>query len=318
MDRVNHNITRRDFLKFMGLGALATTGLVGGNNPSKQNVEAVPTPNPNVLTSPRPYDEEVTIDYQIAHQRVYTAIDKNGYQIVTGYENPVIDQYQGGFDQNEAQYRWGDEPLPRVEVGNTEYPLLTSLNLKDEELQTISSWYKNSHLIKELLKKLPESGETAPIKVDTLVVNFRSISDDYYMPNSGSSDIGRFVNERDPDYEPLDLFKKTADAIREVSDGFVDYRIKVEETIDEYDMSRTNDPRCAPQELININKYVVNYYEIGKLAIKHETDTVFIYTGPNGGMYESYTWTDPDTKKQILIFGLNYNRDWTQNLHSWM
>ena len=256
---------------------------------------------------------DVIVEYDRRKQDVGWETNNRGEKKAISCDPPKPVKEQRGFIYDQTEFDWSHLRLPEIIVDKKTLPVLTSQTLTAGQIKFLEAWYANPGLLEKLIKQKGQS-DTQPAPIDTLIVDFRSTHNRYYEMD----DFGcHFIDDSNGEYDPEVLYRSATTAIREDTNGQVNYRAVAIERITENEMPLTNDPSLTDPGLIEAYKRTINYKRLGELAVENGVSTVFTFAGPSGGMYESRVWTDAKTEKRILIFGMNYNAPPEDAVHSW-
>ncbi len=263
------------------------------------------------------HDMTAIVDYERETQSLTTEKGQDGKEYIVSCDPPeqATVENREGFSYNREILNWKDFKLPEIAIGQNKLPLLTSQKeIGQETMEFLEHWYKDPTFVEKEIEKLHLPTLTKK-PVDTLVVHYKNIRNDYWQ--QGENGVCAKVFDDQPENDPQNLFDQFSQTLHEYTEGAMDYKQVGMEVLQETDLPLTQDPEATYSHLLVAYKRTIDYRSIGKLAIKNGVSTVMVYAGPSAGMYESILWTDKETGKEIRIFGFNYERTYEASIHSW-
>lgn len=315
----NGRLNRRGFLQLLGwtVGG-GTAGLIANklfaphSEPVNKHVDI-----PVSREAPIEQEKLVIVDYERKTQNLFYKTNQLGEQVLVGcqFPAPAPAENGSGFVYNTKELDWTTLALPEIRIGKSVFPLLTSRqDVSKEEIAFLEEWYGNPNFIEEQLAKM-DILQLNPLPIDSLVVHYQSTRNDYFASTKSGCER---VFDNTPGHNPQDLQNQLTTTISTGTQGAIQYRQTGFQVISEESLPLTEDPTLTSPDLIQAYKRSMNYQWLAELAVKSNVSTVFTYTGPGAGMYESFLWTERNTGKKIRIFGLNYDLPYEYALHSWL
>lgn len=301
-------LTRKTVAKVAVVGTVSALATIYAGNKLLQNESQASNEQLEIRNEP------AIVDFERESQRLYTRKSFFNKNIVVRCDPPEPIEKIEGMPIDRVDFDWSKLELPRINISGDSVPLLTSrTDIGQDTIDFLEGWYNDPNFVNKQLDQIETPLKPSP-SIGSLVVHYKQTRNQYWKQNGQVCDR---VFDNSPTNNPYDLHRDFTNTLKTFSGGAIEYGQKEFITIEEKDLPLTADPSLTSPTLISWYKRSMNYQSLAEMAVARDVSTVFTYSGPSG-MFESTTWKEKKSGKEIKIFGFNYEVTYDQAVHSWL